>query len=272
MEPTGALGWNADGGLAYLGKLVAGFLSFLAGPAINGAIFGFFLGMLVGLFEDLSIFLHFWEARAYDPAGNTPEWVDDAPVGIRTRALGSTDRDHRPLDHRGAGAEYRGIPFKPYLKSAAPLGFVFAGRCVRLEVERVGTPDTDERLVRRDKFHSEGASEREIGGVVDRQVARVRQMHRTARVLAAKRVFAEGEPFERGPHGEEPLLAEPGVGSQRVQHLEWEERGGVKFHGLCCEVLHYELRFLRSVFFDEPLDDDASVDDQVHTAHPSTLG
>ncbi len=27
---------------------------------------------------------------------------DDAPVGIRTRALGSTDRDHRPLDHRGA--------------------------------------------------------------------------------------------------------------------------------------------------------------------------
>src|SRR2546422_5053334 len=26
-----------------------------------------------------------------------------APVGIRTRAPGSTGRDHRPLDHRGSG-------------------------------------------------------------------------------------------------------------------------------------------------------------------------
>lgn len=50
---------TAGGGLTYLlGKLVAGFLSFLLGPAIGGAVFGFFLGMLVGLFEDLSIFLH----------------------------------------------------------------------------------------------------------------------------------------------------------------------------------------------------------------------
>ena len=49
---------TAGGGLTYLiGKLVAGFLSFLLGPAIGGAVFGFFLGMLVGLFEDLSIFL-----------------------------------------------------------------------------------------------------------------------------------------------------------------------------------------------------------------------
>ena len=50
---------TAGGGLTYLiGKLVAGFLSFLLGPAMGGAVFGFFLGMLVGLFEDLSIFLH----------------------------------------------------------------------------------------------------------------------------------------------------------------------------------------------------------------------
>src|SRR2546425_9212556 len=27
----------------------------------------------------------------------------NAPVGIRTRARGSTGRDHRPLDHRGSG-------------------------------------------------------------------------------------------------------------------------------------------------------------------------
>src|SRR2546425_2483473 len=27
----------------------------------------------------------------------------NAPVGIRTRAPGSTGRDHRPLDHRGSG-------------------------------------------------------------------------------------------------------------------------------------------------------------------------
>ncbi len=40
---------------------MAGFLSFLLGPAIGGAVFGFFLGMLVGLFEDLSIFLHIHE-------------------------------------------------------------------------------------------------------------------------------------------------------------------------------------------------------------------
>jgi len=53
---------TAGGGLTYLiGKLVAGFLSFLLGPAIGGAVFGFFLGMLVGLFEDLSIFLHIHE-------------------------------------------------------------------------------------------------------------------------------------------------------------------------------------------------------------------
>jgi hypothetical protein len=53
---------TAGGGLTYLiGKLVAGFLSFLLGPAIGGAVFGFFLGMLMGLFEDLSIFLQIGE-------------------------------------------------------------------------------------------------------------------------------------------------------------------------------------------------------------------
>lgn len=40
---------------------MAGFLSFLLGPAIGGAVFGFFLGMLVGLFEDLSMFLEIGE-------------------------------------------------------------------------------------------------------------------------------------------------------------------------------------------------------------------
>jgi hypothetical protein len=49
---------TAGGGLTYLlGKLVAGFLSFLLGPALAGAVFGFFLGFMAGLFEDLSIFL-----------------------------------------------------------------------------------------------------------------------------------------------------------------------------------------------------------------------
>src|SRR3990170_3610126 len=53
---------TVGGGLTYiLGKLVAGFLSFLLGPAIGGAVFGFFLGMLAGLFEDLSIFLQIGE-------------------------------------------------------------------------------------------------------------------------------------------------------------------------------------------------------------------
>ena len=33
--------------------------------------------------------------------GRQPE--ENAPVGIRTRAPGSTGRDHRPLDHRGSG-------------------------------------------------------------------------------------------------------------------------------------------------------------------------
>ena len=36
---------------------MAGFLSFFLGPALAGAVFGFFLGFLAGLFEDLSIFL-----------------------------------------------------------------------------------------------------------------------------------------------------------------------------------------------------------------------
>ncbi len=49
---------TAGGGLTYiLGKLVAGFLSFFLEPALAGAVFGFFLGFLAGLFEDLSIFL-----------------------------------------------------------------------------------------------------------------------------------------------------------------------------------------------------------------------
>jgi len=49
---------TAGGGLTYLlGKLVAGFLSFLLGPALAGAVFGFFLGFMAGLFDDLSIFL-----------------------------------------------------------------------------------------------------------------------------------------------------------------------------------------------------------------------
>jgi len=39
-------------------KLVAGFLAWLTGPAIEGTIFGFFLGMAVCPFEDPSIFLH----------------------------------------------------------------------------------------------------------------------------------------------------------------------------------------------------------------------
>jgi hypothetical protein len=62
-DPAGnVMAKTAGGGLTYLlGKLVAGFLSFLLGPAIGGAVFGFFLGMLVGLFEDLSIFLHIHE-------------------------------------------------------------------------------------------------------------------------------------------------------------------------------------------------------------------
>ncbi len=41
---------GTHGGLTYLlGKLVAGFLSFLLGPAMAGAIFGFFLGFMAGL-------------------------------------------------------------------------------------------------------------------------------------------------------------------------------------------------------------------------------
>ena len=49
---------TAGGGLTYLiGKLVAGFLSFLLGPALAGAVFGFFLGFMAGLFDDLSIIL-----------------------------------------------------------------------------------------------------------------------------------------------------------------------------------------------------------------------
>jgi len=49
---------DTGGGLTYLiGKLVAGFLSFLLGPVLAGAVFGFFLGFMAGLFDDLSIFL-----------------------------------------------------------------------------------------------------------------------------------------------------------------------------------------------------------------------
>src|SRR2546428_76598 len=36
-------------------------------------------------------------------AGGSSHLHENAPVGIRTRAPGSTGRDHRPLDHRGSG-------------------------------------------------------------------------------------------------------------------------------------------------------------------------
>ena len=65
---------TAGGGLTYLiGKLVAGFLTFLTGPAVGGAVFGFFLGMLVGLFEDLSIFLHIGEI--FDAITKLPDLI-----------------------------------------------------------------------------------------------------------------------------------------------------------------------------------------------------
>src|SRR6267143_1408789 len=39
----------------------------------------------------------------------------NAPVGIRTRAPGSTGRDHRPLDHRGSSRRKVWSPIYPFL-------------------------------------------------------------------------------------------------------------------------------------------------------------
>jgi len=65
---------TAGGGLTYaLGKLVAGFLNWLLGPAVGGGTFGFFMGMLVGLFEDLSIFLHLGEI--FDAIKQMPQLI-----------------------------------------------------------------------------------------------------------------------------------------------------------------------------------------------------
>src|SRR5947207_3214070 len=44
----------------------------------------------------------------------------NAPVGIRTRAPGSTGRDHRPLDHRGSGRRQSSRANYPFLSMRNP--------------------------------------------------------------------------------------------------------------------------------------------------------
>jgi beta propeller repeat protein len=56
------MGYVVGGGLQYVvGKLVGAILSFFTGPFIAGTVMGFFVGMLSGIFEDLSIFLQIGE-------------------------------------------------------------------------------------------------------------------------------------------------------------------------------------------------------------------
>src|SRR3989442_489326 len=55
------------------------------------------------------------------PSRIRPPVHENAPVGIRTRAPGSTGRDHRPLDHRGSGRRQVWAPIYPFLSGGRRL-------------------------------------------------------------------------------------------------------------------------------------------------------
>src|SRR6266571_1503834 len=55
------------------------------------------------------------------PSRIRPPLHENAPVGIRTRAPGSTGRDHRPLDHRGSGRRKVWALIYPFLSGGRRL-------------------------------------------------------------------------------------------------------------------------------------------------------